>query len=799
MAVLKSANFWSLTGKKKEQIRFAKAMAPESQWGFLVIGLCLLLGTGCGRSGPLEVSRPTDPWVRRSVLDQRPRMVTLALFEDRFAAYDTERCLPYKIWRGGVHWVGAAFNNIKTVQPTSWGNTYFLQSDTATTWEFRTTEHFKVATPRFGGYRLINNQLIFEYFFTLPGGEELTVYERPEWVDEHIFEQTFTVEEIPGNVELRYRGLVLKTGQTSKLENRFDPVPLPRKPSLHLAAHGSRYWLDRSGCNTCHEENEKTIGPGYRQIAGRYADDENAVDKLVRKVREGGVGEWGDAPMKPHPELADEDIARMVQYILTLKPREVKPRPESLTSGTDREMNKTTPGFGAPLAGIHPGLELRTIRPDGFRPRVGGIDFLPDGTLLISTWDSIGAVYALSGGEYDDTSRISIRRIASGLAEPLGLKVVDGEIFVMQKQELTQLLDHDGDGITDEYRNICNSFGVTADFHEYSYGLVAHQGEFFATLGLAMRLMSHEIQHPDRGSVIRIGKDGRFSKIAVGLRQPNGIAFGPDGHLVVTDNQGRWVPANKVIVIEEGAFYGCRKESGGAFTGMKETPPAVWLPQDEIGNSPSQPVAVPAGIYRGQFLHGEVTHGGIKRVFLEEVNDRWQGAVFRFTQGLEAGINRMVWGPDGALYVGGVGMTGGWSWQEHQFGLQKLVFTNKPVFEMLAVRAIPGGLEIEFGAALDIGAGDELENYQLMQWRYEATDNYGGPKLDVEPLEVREVTVSEDRYKVRLFTDGIKSGRVIHILLDEALVSDSGESLWSGECWYTMNQVPAEIITDSQL
>lgn len=59
----------------------------------------------------------------------------------------------------------------------------------------------------------------------------------------------------------------------------------------------------------------------------------------------------------------------------------------------------------------------------------------------------------------------------AGLAEPLGIKVVDEDIYVMQKNELTQLVDNDGDGITDEYRSICNAFGVTADFHEYSYGL----------------------------------------------------------------------------------------------------------------------------------------------------------------------------------------------------------------------------------------------------------------------------------------------------------------------------------------
>ena len=109
------------------------------------------------------------------------------------------------------------------------------------------------------------------------------------------------------------------------------------------------------------------------------------------------------------------------------------------------------------------------------------------------------------------------------------------------------------------------------------------------------------------------------------------------------------------------------------------------------------------GPYKGQMLHGDVTHGGIKRDFLEKVNGEYQGAVFRFTQGLEAGVNRLCWGPDGALYIGGIGMVGGWSWKEKQYGLQRMKYNGKPTFEMLAVRAKPQGFEIEFTDALEAG------------------------------------------------------------------------------------------------
>lgn len=100
----------------------------------------------------------------------------------------------------------------------------------------------------------------------------------------------------------------------------------------------------------------------------------------------------------------------------------------------------------------------------------------------------------------------------------------------------------------------------------------------------------------------------------------------------------------------------------------------VWLPQDEIGNSPSTPLALDLGIYKGQMIHGEVTHGGIKRVFVEEINGQLQGCVFRFIQGLEAGINRIAWGPKGDLYAGGIGNPGNWAQNSKlHYQLQHLV------------------------------------------------------------------------------------------------------------------------------
>ncbi|MEO7920875.1 MAG: PA14 domain-containing protein, partial [Thermoanaerobaculia bacterium] len=436
-----------------------------------------------------------------------------------------------------------------------------------------------------------------------------------------------------------------------------------------------------------------------------------------------------------------------------------------------RALVRGAPGDGRDIAGVHPAYRVQRVRPDSFQPRVGGIDWLPDGRMLVCTWDAIGAVWLLSGTAGDDPSKVVTKLIASGLAEPLGLRVVGGKIYVLQKQELTELIDLDGNDTIDEYRCICSGWDVSANFHEFAFGLVEKDGFFYANLAVAILPggASAPNQVPGRGSTLRIDpRDGSFEFFAHGLRTPNGIGLGTGGDIFITDNQGDWLPSSKLLHLERGAFYGSRAVLHEEAAGLAVTPPVLWLPQDEIGNSPSEPALLPAGHgpYSGQMVFGDVTHGGVQRAALEVIDGVWQGAVFRFTQGLEAGINRLRIGPDGAMYVGGIGSTGNWGQSgKHNFGLERLSYSGDSAFEMLAVRARENGFEIEFTEPLEEGLGSDPEAYALQQWWYQPTEQYGGPKLDAKRLRVLSASVSPDRRRVFLEVEGCEEGHVVHFHL----------------------------------
>lgn len=72
-------------------------------------------------------------------------------------------------------------------------------------------------------------------------------------------------------------------------------------------------------CMACHATDKKLVGPSFKDIAAKYANDKAAPDKLATKVRAGGVGVWGQIPMPANPQVTDAEAATLVKWIMTVK------------------------------------------------------------------------------------------------------------------------------------------------------------------------------------------------------------------------------------------------------------------------------------------------------------------------------------------------------------------------------------------------------------------------------------------------------------------------------------------------
>ncbi|GAB3189523.1 glucose/arabinose dehydrogenase [Micromonospora palomenae] len=463
-----------------------------------------------------------------------------------------------------------------------------------------------------------------------------------------------------------------------------------------------------------------------------------------------------------------------------------------------------SPGDGLPLTGVYPGYTLTNLRPSGFQPKVTGMDWLADGRLVISTWGGSdqsgtsqdGEVYILNNtGGSTGPGSVTTKKIAGGLKEPMGLKVVDGVVYVSEKQRLTKLVDTSGDEVADRLDTVA-TWPYGGNFHEFAFGLLYQSGYFYLNLSVSINYggaTTNPQPAPNRGTTIKVNKDtGAVSYVAGGLRTPHGIGWGPEDGIFVTDNQGGWLPSSKLLHVKQGRFFNHYMNPAGPFDTNPVTPPVLWMPQNEIANSPSTPLYLKSGPFAGQFVIGDVTYGGLQRAYVEKVNGEYQGALFRLTQGLEAGVSEVNLGPDGAIYVGGLGAGGNWGQSgKLAYGLQKLTPNGTTAFDILAMRATTGGFELEYTQPLSADTAANLAgHYKVKQWRYQPTASYGGPKIDEETLTVTSATLSTDRKKVSLTVDGRKAGRVVYVRSPRPFTSESGQSLWSTEAWYTLNAIP---------
>jgi hypothetical protein len=475
--------------------------------------------------------------------------------------------------------------------------------------------------------------------------------------------------------------------------------------------------------------------------------------------------------------------------------------------------DSSRPGNGQPLNAVHPSWRVTTIHPASFQPKVGAMAVHPsDGRLFVSTfepnqggfWDpntllgGDGKIWALTNTAGENPEAVTVTEVAGGLSEPLGMKFINGELHVAQRLAITRLRDTNGDGYYETKDDIGGGW-LSDNYHHFHFGLLERDGFAYTTLSTAIHFEYPGLSGPNppnRGTLVRTNlATGEVTYLAGGLRTPNGIAFGPEGEIFQTDNQGSWMPSSRLNHLQPGKFYGHYNTTAGGgspslFADQPPSPPAVWFPHNEIANSPSQPLSIPDGPFAGDLLVGDITLGGINRVSLEKVRGVWQGCIYRFTHGLEGGVNRLAWGPNGSLYVGCIGGGGNWAWNGTTTGLQRLTpLSGNPVtFEIAKVTATATGFEIAYTKPIPQAFLENPANFTVRQWTYQATVDYGGPKIGEQNLTVSSAIASADRTRVTLVIPGLEKGRVVYLKSDPP--ADDGSLIHSTEVWYTLNEVP---------
>jgi hypothetical protein len=480
-----------------------------------------------------------------------------------------------------------------------------------------------------------------------------------------------------------------RTNATVYLLHEFEsktafklPVSFGSDDTLSVFMNGKRVY---------HEAHERGAGPDQDRVD---VDVQVGKNTLMVKVCQ-FAGQW-DVYVNPElPSIIPETIRKRAERDFP---------PLSVAANTNASASSES---------VH--YKLTTIpQPSDCVLEVGGLAFRPDGKLLACT--RRGEVWLIENPTSDSLADVKFTRYASGLHEALGIYAEsDTTAFVVQRPELTKLVASDAKGVAEQFVTVCDKWGVSGDYHEFAFGPARDkQGNFFITLNVGFG-GGHQAKAPWRGWCVKVSPDGKMEPWAYGLRSPNGINFSPDGELFYCDNQGEWVASNKMHHLKRGKFYGHQaglrwvKDSpfagkvpdkvtsgmlydgqkgpgANAPSGMPELdPPCIWFPYGRMGQSVSEPIWDTSGgkfgPFAGQCFVGDQTRSTVMRVALETVNGVYQGACFPFRAGLQCGVNRLAFAPDGSLFAGqtnrGWGSLGG-----KPYGLQRLAYTGVLPFEI---------------------------------------------------------------------------------------------------------------------
>ncbi|MBI5760245.1 MAG: hypothetical protein HZA46_17145 [Planctomycetales bacterium] len=379
--------------------------------------------------------------------------------------------------------------------------------------------------------------------------------------------------------------------------------------------------------------------------------------------------------------------------------------------------------------------------------RFTGLDFFPDGRIAVCSWDGDVWIVESQPGKAD----LRWQRIASGMFQPLGLKIVDGKIHVTCRDQLAVLHDLNGDGEIDFYQCLNNDHQVTEHFHEFAMGLQTDAAGNFYYAKSGCHGKAAVVPH--HGTLLRVSKDGsRTDILANGFRAANGVCLNPDGSFVVTDQEGFWNPKNRInwVTVDPsgkpkfyGNMLGYHDVTDSSDSAM--VPPLCWI-TNAFDRSPAELLWVESdrwGPLKGSLLNLSYGYGKVFLVPHENVRGTMQGGMIELPLPLfPTGVMRGRFHPtDGQLYLCGMFAWAGNA--TYPGGLYRLRATGQPIYLPVGLHATKSGLKLTFTEPLDPASLD-VKNLQIKTWSLKRTKDYGSKHFDEKLLDVRGAKLSAD-------------------------------------------------------
>ena len=373
-----------------------------------------------------------------------------------------------------------------------------------------------------------------------------------------------------------------------------------------------------------------------------------------------------------------------------------------------------------------------------------GVDFTADGAGYVCTIH--GDVWRVTG---IDAGLQSLRwkRVASGLFQPLGLKVRGDQVYVLGKDRITRLDDLNRDGVTDFYATFYDGIATSLGGHDYVTCLeVDQEGRFY---------------YADPQGVHRVAADGKSAQtLASGFRNPNGMGASPDGRVItVAPQQGTWTPTSEIAEIRPGGWYGFGGPKVDHNPPLGRDWPLCWIPHT-VDNSSGSQAWIPQGQWGdlgGQMMHLLWGRCGMMLVLRDTHGAVAQGAVVPLPVKFLSGPNRATFrAQDSSLYIAG---STGWQTSAVKDGaVQRVRRTGKPLRSPVGWKQDGASLEFTFSEKLDPAVAADAGSFGVRRWNYRYTQDYGSKEWSVvdpkkegrDEVEVKSAALLPDGKTVRL-------------------------------------------------
>ena len=271
---------------------------------------------------------------------------------------------------------------------------------------------------------------------------------------------------------------------------------------------------------------------------------------------------------------------------------------------------------------------------------------------------------------------------------------------------------------------------------------------------------------------------------------------GGDGYpLLNSDNQGNWMPVDRINMLKEGGFYGFMGSAQRDPKPATYDPPLVWThyPLDNSAGGLAYVDNDRWGPFKGRPVGVSYGKSSLFILLPEEIDGIPQaGALYlpiTFASGaMRARFNHL----DGQLYVTGLR---GWQTNGAREGaFQRVRYTGAPVYLPTSVHVHADGIVIGFDQPLDPVTATQIDNYAIEWWNYRYTASYGSKDWKVsdpskeghDQVAIRTATLSSDRKSVALTLVGVQP--VMQMRTKYHINAADGTQL-SGELYQTINVV----------